>query len=224
MRILLGSDYHCSEALQAEALKLLPTVDFYINCGDFCSKAGRMPKAAKLGCHPNGLIEMARLETFLKQVDVLGVPWWFIPGNHEPPAATMLHLQERIGSNHGRIFTEPELLSLGALQALVIPLTPACGWGWALGAERLAQLQAAYTGVAIDVMISHAPPLGYLDEGGKWYKPPLPTLRPLVDLVAPRYYLCGHMHYDGGQTARSETTTFINAALHNIVLEITAQS
>lgn len=221
MRILLGSDYHCSDTLQAEALRLLPTVDLYINCGDFCTKAGRMPKAAKLGCHPNGLVEMARLETFLKQVDKIGVPWWFIPGNHEPPAATMHHLRDRIGSDHGQIFTGTELVSLAHLNVLVVPLTPACGyWGWALGADTLAALQTTYSGQNVDILVSHAPPLGYLDEGGKWYKPPLPTLRPLVDAIAPRYYFCGHMHHDGGRTVTSKTTTFINAALHNLVLDI----
>lgn len=69
-------------------------------------------------------------------------------------------------------------------------------------------------------MVTHAPPKGVLDEGGKWYHRNTPTLRPLVDALKPRYYLCGHMHYDGGKVETHQATTFINAALHNMVIEL----
>jgi len=38
--------------------------------------------------------------------------------------------------------------------------------------------------------------------------------------VQPRYYICGHMHWDGGKVERWGSTLVINTALHNMVLEI----
>ncbi len=218
MRILVGSDYHGKTFLIEEALRQIPEVDLYINCGDFCSWAGAQPEAELQGFHPEAAEEVAQLQEFLTAVDGLGKPWIFLPGNHDPSASVL----EAIGRSlhHGQIITTPSLVHLGNVQTLAVPWTPPCGWNWTLTKTKLKELIDAYATTPVDLLITHAPPLGALDEESKWYHRRTPTLRPLVDQIQPRYYLCGHMHLDGGKTLTQGATTFVNAALHNLMLTI----
>jgi Icc-related predicted phosphoesterase len=220
VNVLLGSDYHGDRHLQQSALEQLPQVDWYVNCGDFCSWAGRLPEAEQLGCHPHGQGELETLAAFLQSVDASGTPWLFVPGNHEPPAPTLRLLNQQGNFRHGQIVTSPQLVTLGSFTALVVPLTPPCGWCWKLGRDAIQQLIDTYASSSIQLVITHAPPLGVLDEGGQWYRNGVPTLKPLVTVLHPRYYFCGHMHLDGGKIVEQEGTTFANAALHNLLLEL----
>jgi len=217
MRILIGSDYHCHPGLQVKALDLLPEVDAYINCGDFCSRAGANPPDPELGYHPKGHQEVQQLQSFLQEVDERGKPWVFVPGNHDP----LPNALEPLGGQHGYMGLQSQSLQWSGLHIVVIPWTPPCGWNWTLTKTHLQELLREWQGIPpVDLLITHAPPLGMLDENSRWYGRKTPTLRPLVDLLQPRYYLCGHMHQDGGKQGHLGQTTVINAALHNLILEI----
>ncbi|MDX2270502.1 MAG: metallophosphoesterase [Cyanobacteriota bacterium] len=225
MKILVGSDYHGSEKLMQAALDQIPEVDFYVNCGDFCSQAGAQPLDPHLGYHPRGKAEVEQLRDFLAEVDQLGKAWLFLPGNHDPAAPVLENFQ----GSHGVIATTACRLQLLGLELVTIPWTPPCGWNWSLTSTRLQELVESFSDERnsapqplprVDLLITHAPPQGVLDEGGKWYHKRTPTLRPLVSLLDPRYYLCGHMHLDGGKVETHGNTTYVNAALHNLVLEL----
>ncbi|WP_218081194.1 metallophosphoesterase family protein [Anthocerotibacter panamensis] len=218
MKILVGSDYHGDDRLQREALRLIPEVDGYINCGDFCTYAGSKPEAQEQGYHPKGADEVQRLESFFRQVDALGKPWLFLPGNHDPSAICLETMNEIF--HHGFMATASGRVNFQGLCLLVVPFTPPCGWNWVLTHQHLEELIDKYSSSPVDVLVTHAPPLGVLDEEGKWYHRKTPTLRPLVNILKPRYFLCGHMHYDGGKSETHGPTTFINAALHNLILEV----
>ena len=160
MRLLLGSDFHCDERLQAEAIAHLSAVDRFIYCGDFCTWAGRLPEAAQQGFHPKGAAELEQLRQFIRRLDVVGTPWMFVPGNHEPPAETMAKVFEEEGIKNGHLVVEPERMRWGHLEVLVVPWTPPCGWCWTLSRDRLKSLLETYRHEPIDVLISHAPPEG----------------------------------------------------------------
>lgn len=220
MKVLVGSDYHCNEALQNEALALIGDVDWYVNCGDFCNWAGRQPEAGQSGCHPNGLTELEQLQRFWQRIDASGTPWLFLPGNHEPPAQTLGPLYNESELQNGMLVMETQLMEIAQLQVLLVPWTPPCGWCWSLSRDRLKALSNTYKGSQVDILVTHAPPKGTLDEGGKWYRGRIPTLAPLLNLISPRYYFCGHMHLDGGKSETKQGTTYINAAQHNLVVEL----
>jgi Icc-related predicted phosphoesterase len=217
MKLLVGSDYHGSPLLQAEALAQVPTVDGYINCGDFCTHAGG---GYTVGTpqYLAGEAETLVLAEFLRQLDQLGKPWLFVPGNHDPDLAILQELNQEF--KQGAIATVSELVWLLGLRLLVVPWTPPCGWNWTLTHKHLAELVAQYKSTTIDLLVTHAPPKGILDEESKWYHRRTPTLRPLVDVLNPPYYFCGHMHYDGGKQALQGQTIFVNAALHNLIVDI----
>jgi Icc-related predicted phosphoesterase len=219
MKILVGSDYHCKPNLLAEALDLIPKLDGYINCGDFCSHAGAQP-LGQTGYHPKGKGEVELLKSFLGEVDQLAKPWIFLPGNHDPSALVL----DPLAGSYGYVATQSTIVSLLGLRILMVPWTPPCGWNWTLTSKHLKLLLETYAHQTVDMIISHAPPKGILDEGGKWYHKKTPTLKPLVDLVQPQYYLCGHMHLDGGKQVSQGSTLFVNAALHNVIVDISPSS
>jgi Icc-related predicted phosphoesterase len=216
MKILIGSDYHCKPHLLQQALDLIPEVDGYINCGDFCAWAG-VQRSSRTSNHTLKIgQEIELLQNFLAKVDHLGKPWLFLPGNHDPSAAVL----DPLAGSCGRMATASALITWQGLQVLLIPWTPPCGWNWTLTSTHLQELLQTYTSMTVDLIISHGPPRGILDEGGKWYHSNTPTLRPLVDALQPRYFFCGHMHWDGGKVETHGSTVFVNAALHNLVIEI----
>ena len=222
VKVLVGSDYHCDADLQQQALDTIGGVDWYINCGDFCNWAGRQPAAAQEGYHPRGAEELEQLQAFWQRVDAMGTPWLFVPGNHEPPAKTLEDLYTRSDLSNGTLISDTQLMEIGHLQALLVPWTPPCGWCWSLSRDRLKTLSETYANTEVDLLITHAPPKGTLDEGGQWYRGKIPTLAPLVNQLAPRYYFCGHVHLDGGKSEVKGGTTYVNAAQHNVVIEIEA--
>jgi Icc-related predicted phosphoesterase len=221
LKILLGSDYHGQPHLLRQALEWLPKCDGYINCGDFCSQAGRRAKQhGSLGYYPKAQPEIELLHHFWTEVDLLGKPWIFVPGNHDPSPPAL----ELMAGSHGIVATGSRLVSFLGLWALLIPYTPPCGWNWTLRTAHLREWVPFYGEIAqqvrIDLLLSHAPPKGTLDEDGRWYPRRMPTLKPLVDAIQPRYYICGHMHKDGGKQVTHQNTTFINVAERNWILEI----
>ncbi len=220
MKVLVGSDYHCDAALQQQALDVMRDADWYIYCGDFCNWAGRQPEAGQAGFHPRGEEELEQLQAFWRRVDAVGIPWLFVPGNHEPPSHTLNDLYARSDICNGRLVLDTQLMGIGYLQALLVPWTPPCGWCWSLSRDRLKKLSETYADTKIDLLITHAPPKGTLDEGGQWYRGKIPTLAPLVKQLSPRYYFCGHMHLDGGKTEAKDGTIYINAAQHNVLVEL----
>jgi predicted phosphodiesterase len=64
LKLLLGSDYHGNDRLIRQALAYLPQVDGYINCGDFCSKAGKPSRNATQGFHPAAPAEVGPAAVF----------------------------------------------------------------------------------------------------------------------------------------------------------------
>jgi uncharacterized protein len=220
MKLLLGSDYHDSPLLQEEALLRLAQADVagYINCGDFCTYAGSKHHSEILGYDLRGETEVQHLITFLQRLEAVGKPWLFIPGNHDPSAPFYATLNPTF--RWGQVITASTLVWFGGLRLLVVPWTPPCGWSWTLTHQHVQELLTTYRTTTIDVLVTHGPPKGALDEESKWYHRKTPTLRPLVDLLAPPYVFCGHMHHDGGKTLIQGPTTFVNAALCNMEVTI----
>lgn len=61
----------------------------------------------------------------------------------------------------------------------------------------------------VDVLISHGPPLGILDENMG-----CPLIRRLVDEYTPDFHLFGHIHSQGSKSITFGKTTFYNCAFN----------
>mgnify|MGYP003394644753 CR=1 FL=1 len=64
----------------------------------------------------------------------------------------------------------------------------------------------------VDILITHSPPFGILDEfDGQHYGSP--SLLQQVKVKRPRYHIYGHLHCQKDRIIKTEHTTFINASL-----------
>lgn len=65
----------------------------------------------------------------------------------------------------------------------------------------------------LDILVTHAPPLGILDANVHGEGCGCPALRTKVFEVKPKYHLFGHIHEHGGKTLEKQGIIFMNAAV-----------
>jgi Icc-related predicted phosphoesterase len=127
-----------------------------------------------------------------------------VPGNHEffleaDPA------KRRLLSNASVLIDET--VTVMGLKIWGSPITPL--YGGAFGQSSPADRAKLYASIPDDtnVLITHGPPHGILDNGSGCLE-----LREAVERLKPQLHLFGHMHGAHGMVA-SEDTVFVNAAL-----------
>jgi Icc-related predicted phosphoesterase len=62
----------------------------------------------------------------------------------------------------------------------------------------------------IDLLVTHCPPKGVLDDNGRWG---CPILRELIDNAEPKMHVFGHCHQTAGQTLKIGQTEFYNVGI-----------
>ena len=224
MKILLGSDFHCSKELCNEVISKVETehYDLFLYAGDFCNWAG-YNCAQYGGCNPKGTEEVEQLFSFFDKIDSF-TTWFAIPGNHEP-AKQILYNSYLDKYWHSKYYLHPQLSvvkdswdTYPPIKILAIPYTPYCGWNWTLTETINNYLLEEYRKEKVDIILTHAPPKGHLDNNiyTKWDT----TLLELMELLEPKYYICGHVHECGGMTKEVGATTVINCATTVMEIEL----
>ncbi len=89
------------------------------------------------------------------------------------------------------------------------PVTPGLD-NWAFNRERGREIRKHWEMIPGDtqVLITHTPPFGILDEIGSGIHLGCEELLKTLPVVQPIYHLFGHIHYASGFTKRSETKYF----------------
>jgi Icc-related predicted phosphoesterase len=59
----------------------------------------------------------------------------------------------------------------------------------------------------IDILVTHCPPKGILDDNGRWG---CPILRELIEDAEPKMHLFGHCHETAGEKVKVGKTEFWN--------------
>jgi hypothetical protein len=184
MKICAISDTH-----ELEGEVEIPPCDLLLHCGDF-SFFGRSLWAietfnAWLGDQPAG----HRVITC---------------GNHESPiAADPEGWRHRI-TNATLLLNE--MVEIEGIRIWGSPTTPLNGM--AFGIPDVVERDRIYAAIpAVDILMTHTPPLGILDGGQG-----CPALRRAVIRIRPRLHCFGHVHSAYG-TRNTEHTVFVNAAL-----------
>jgi len=132
-----------------------------------------------------------------------------IPGNHD---AGFIYPEYRELITNARLLIN-EGIEVQGLKIWGSPITPN-DWG-TFGAATAQERARAFSRIPddTDVLITHGPPLGILDQV---FKPSVPQgclqLLDAVRRARPRYHVFGHIHQGYGRM-RIHGTEFINAAL-----------
>lgn len=206
MRLVIFSDTHDRHL----KMKPLPEGDVLIFCGD-AQKTGYME------CELYSLNKWLRAQAFRHKI--------VIAGNHDrtieclgPEAA-----QKEFFTN--AIYLQDSGVEIGGLKFWGSPWVPELG-GWAFGLPRgnpIAEKRDLIPSDT-DVLITHGPPMGILDEC-----PPIRGPRRKANLehagcgslvnavrrVRPKVHCFGHIHECGGRTHEEDGTVFVNASICN---------
>jgi Icc-related predicted phosphoesterase len=151
--------------------------------------------------------------TYLENlITLLNVPLFYVPGNHDPE----YHPQNTISRAEGGSNLDLKLIRH---KNLLI-----CGFGGSIryrpdgtnqytqseAYQRAAQLLPRLSwnrirhGRALDLLITHSPPFGIHDEETQSHQG-LKAINWLIRSARPRFHLHGHVHFNRGNLATSET-------------------
>lgn len=210
MRILALSDIHGQ--FDRFAASSLPEADIVLICGDFTNLGIRRP------------VEVAYAEQWMRAMAAHYPQVLYVMGNHDLGMSNAYFEREGIPiQNITRLVTvQGGLRFVGADQSPCFDL-PELALDW----ERMtpdADVDAAYFASleAADIVVSHCPPFGFLDE----YRRPdsgdhlgSPGLRRYIERVQPLLVVCGHIHEGSGE-AMLGRTRILNVARRYQLVEV----
>lgn len=194
MKFVVISDTHG----QHRSLKL-PKGDVIIHAGDI-SKSG----------HP------VEIEDFLDWFSKLKFKYKiFIAGNHD---FFLEHAHPRVIEQmipKGVIYLNDSGAEINGIKSWGSPITP---WfhNWAFNRERGEEIKKHWELIPddTDVLITHGPPMGILDENSCSQCVGCMDLLVKVNQVKPKYHFFGHIHEGYGQDTKDETI-YLNASVLN---------
>jgi uncharacterized protein len=210
MKLLALSDIHGQ--FDRFSPPSLPEADISLVCGDFTNLGIRRT------------YEVALAEQWMDQMAARYPQVLYVMGNHDLGLPNSYFEREgRAIQNITRVVTVQ-----GGLRFVGADLSPCFDLpGLAEDWERMtadADVDAAYfdTLEAADIVVSHCPPLGLLDE----YRRPgsgehlgSPGLRRYIERVQPRLVVCGHIHEGSGE-AMLGNTRLLNVARRYQMVEV----
>ena len=170
---------------------VIPDGDILIHAGD-CTDGGSKHEA----------------EDFLNWMDAQMHPVKIlVPGNHDFYFEKQENLDKLPLSIHCLINTS---LIIEHLHFWGSPITPGDG-NWAFNEERGQPIREYWDKIPArtNVLITHSPPYGIMDDIEKGIKFGCEELKQAVERVQPDYHLFGHIHYSAG-LVRIKNTTYYN--------------
>jgi len=131
-----------------------------------------------------------------------------VPGNHE----FALEEPEDRSAIANAILLVDSGVQVGGMRIWGSPVIPL--YGGAFGMSRAADRKRHWARIpeGLDILVTHGPPLGILDELGPGRRDGCPELREAVSQARPRVHVFGHTHAGYGML-RSPDTLFVNASL-----------
>lgn len=178
--------------------------DFLFHCGDFMPSFFTNNKSSLYN-----FIEWFKSQNYKHKI--------FIGGNHDQIMTDIgaLSVYKSMWQSHGVHYLCDELVELDGIKIYGSPWTPTFkDWFFMKNrGEEIAQVWAKIPS-DIDVLITHGPPYGILDDGQGTLRHGCEELYKRVWEVRPKVHLFGHIHYAYGQRVIDDIE-FINSSSLN---------
>lgn len=187
MKILAFSDLHLARGRAADIVAASTSADLVIGAGDFCNHRAGLDKVRDM------LADLA-------------APMLAVPGNAESAAELVAADLPNTTVLHGSGVSVAGLRFFGLGYA--VPETPFGDWSCDLDEDSAAALLAPCD--AVDVLITHAPPKGYVDQTSTGVSIGSTAILAAIQRLQPRLALCGHIHDSWGQRAQLGDTEVVN--------------
>ncbi|CAJ0939536.1 unnamed protein product, partial [Mesorhabditis belari] len=199
LKFVVISDTHCQ---MDQLMEKIPDGDVLVHCGDFTNSGGE-----------------EAVREFNEQLEKLPHRYKIVvPGNHDTDFDTREKYRSSASSTQTvRLLTEPTILldssiNIEGIKIYGSPWVPLCGDAtFYVPAGEEMQEKWAKIPEDLDILITHGPPLGYLDRSERGEHCGDADLLDAVQLKNPKYHLFGHIHERYGAMTNGKTT-FRNAA------------
>lgn len=139
------------------------------------------------------------LEWFNKQPATRKI---FINGNHEvEPEKNKRLFNDMLSQYPGITYLEHSMVEIEGLKIYGYPLTPRFNhWGYMADRGSIKMLSAlSMIPSNIDILVSHGPPYQILDKCDNGAEVGCVDLLNELDRIAPKFFLCGHIHSSKGE-------------------------
>jgi len=207
MRLVCIADTHNLQSNKKKRPKI-PEGDVLIFAGDICKLGYSFKNRDDLH-----LEQIERFNTFLgKQPHEHKI---VIAGNHDfwLEHHSILECQEVLSN---ATYLQDTSVTIGGKVFYGSPWQPVY-YNWAFNIRRGQPLQAAWSLIPVntDVLITHTPPYGVMDETEEHERVGCKELYERVDTLRPRVHVFGHVH-EGYGVCEHGHTTFVNASSCNV--------
>lgn len=223
VRILHTSDLHLTRGRRRALLRFDEPFDLWVDTGDFLPNFGRQP-STHFTIEPSREVsyqarwaELANLGNRIADW-LAGRPVLSVPGNH--CFYTLADLMRRIG--YLSVFEASpeggEVFGVRVAGFREVPFEEG-EWPGEVAEPVLEELSRRALASAPQLLVTHAPPAGLLDDARDHVG--IPGLLDAIESAAapPSLHLFGHVHATGGQSRRRGATHFVNGATRMQVLE-----
>ena len=129
------------------------------------------------------------------------------PPSAAQPGTTVLH-----GTSTG--VGDVTLFGLGG----AVPVTPFGAWSWDLSEDAARHLLDQCS--AVDILITHSPPKGAVDQDSRGRSLGSVAVREAVERLQPALVLCGHIHACWGKEAQIGASRVVNLGPYPNLFEI----
>ena len=144
----------------------------------------------------------------------------FVPGNHDFLFEEDLDQARKLLSSATLLIDEE--VTIEGLRIYGTPWVPQFGfWAFMRPDMRLTQFFDKIPD-DLDILISHGPPFGILDNGGFGFSGSM-TLMKAVYRAQPEFHLFGHIHEGYGKHEDTQTTYLNSALCHPALFKITKE-
>jgi Icc-related predicted phosphoesterase len=137
----------------------------------------------------------------------------FIAGNHDFffERATAQEVEEVIPPNV--IYLNDSGITIEGINIWGSPISPFF-YNWAFNRQRGADIKKHWDLIPVNtnILVTHGPVAGILDKTIYGDSVGCADLKATVELIKPKYFICGHIHEAQG-VYESEGTTYINASV-----------
>jgi len=193
MRLVLLSDTHCHQRFP------MPGGDALVHAGD-ATGSGTLDQVREF-------LEWFAAQPHRHKILVAGNHDWLF--QREPGEAARL-----VRRHPGLVYLQDSGLELAGIRFWGSPWQPEfCAWAFNLP-RRGEALRQVWNRIppGTDVLVTHGPPYGILDQVGGGEHLGCEELRARLGVVRPRLHVFGHIH-DSHGVARAGGTTYVNASV-----------
>ncbi len=147
----------------------------------------------------------------------------YVPGNHDrclDPDDVLYNTHSLPRLRKGIFVRRHQIIEIEGLKIGCSSYTPEfCGWAFMKEEEDLAEMWEAFKSQDLDILVTHGPAYGILDESIRKDRCGSKSLLDALPEIDPKFHIFGHIHEAQGKLDSVKGTKFRNVSICNRLYE-----